>query len=745
MNVPQPTIDPKIRFLISIPDGKPEEATPFQGFAFSLCQSSGLLRFMQQMPTDIFELTPDVLPYRIARRIANEAPINWYGQSPRALRSHPFPVEAAFTVVLLDRNEKIAEYVDWMTSCPGPVTLVADDPAAHIQYSALTPESLRRRFLAVCADLRGLGTVSGVEQAEAAISSWVEPEARKLPFEIGGHGTIFPNAAALGVCGFKDIGVEPFKRHGEGEAAHLEQIILTANAIFDERDANPPSVANLIYPRTPDLNLYCPATYELKSAFSWRPELARKVRHSFATTLRIIEKQSGYSFEISSEAQRVALLGITDDALKNGEMPAPNPIMSIRQREVWLGTEAVGCLAASEIGAVVRLPNRMNRTRGVVRQFAQHYRSDRPEKLKRSELFRGLQRAISDGFPVELRPLIERSKDGIRIIADAHIEWLDVRGIPLGLRYNVSRIPVTPGNAFIDALSSQVPIQATPEDFRDILIVSGLPEGDIIAEQFRVAFEIFGKEWRDQIRIKWVRVTCRQELIDAINSFQGMMMLFDGHGSHKPDQPGVLWLGDEAVDVWSLRGEVHRAPPIVVLSACDTHAADRNHATVANGFLAMGCRSVLGSVFPLHASYAAMFAARLIYRVSHYVPAAIGLYKRSLTWLEIVSGMLRRQATTDIVRHLEMTGQLNQSLDLHNELHGIVDLNLDDPFHHLRIALLEKGIPEDRLDHEIHIAISSSSTISYLHLGRPETVYVNTPANLAKIAELADSASGDVP
>lgn len=739
MNVTQIKVDPKIRFLISVPDWKPEEATPFQGFAFSLCENSGLLRFISQMPTDIFELTPKVLPYRIARRIANEAPINWYGQSPRALRSHPFPVEAAFTLVLLDRSEKIADYADWMTSCPGPVTLVADDPAAHIQYSTLTLESLRQRFLAVCADLRVLGTVGDVELMEAAILSWLEPEARKLPFEIGGHGTIFPNATTLGVCGFKDIVVGPFKRHREGEPAHLEQIALTTNAVFDERDPNPPSVANLIYPRTPDLNLYCPATYELKSAFSWPPELDRKIRHSFATTLRMIEKQSGYSFEISSEAQRVALLGVTDDALKNGEMPAPNPMMSIRQKEIWLGTEAVGCLAASEISAVVRLPNRMNRTRGVVRQFAQHYRSDRPAKLKRSELFRNLQRAISDGFPNELRPLIERSKDGIRIIADAHIEWLDVRGIPLGLRYNVSRIPVTPGNAFIGTLSSPVPIQATPEDFRDILIVSGLPGGDIIAEQFRVAFEIFGKEWRDQIRVKWVRVTCRQELIDAINGFEGMMMLFDGHGSHKPDQPGMLWLGDEPVDVWSLRGEVHRVPPIVILSACDTHAADRNHATVASGFLALGSRSVMGSVFPLHASYAAMFAARLLYRVSDYIPAAIGLFKRSLTWSEVVSGMLRRQATTDIIRHLESVGLLSHTPDLHHQLHGIVDTATDDPFAQLHLALLDHGIPEDRLKQEIHIAIASSSTISYLHLGRPETIYINTPETLKKIAEFADS------
>jgi hypothetical protein len=415
--------------------------------------------------------------------------------------------------------------------------------------------------------------------------------------------------------------------------------------------------------------------------------------------------------------------------------------MGMRQLEIWLGTEAVSCLAASEIGAVVRLPNRLNLTRGLVRQFAQHYRANRPQMLRRSELFRGVQRAIAEGFPTELQAMIGRSQDGIRVIADAHIEWLDVRGIPLGLRYNVSRIPVTPGNAFIDTLSSPPPIHSTPEDFQDVLVVSGLPQVDIIARQFTIAFNTFGRQWRDKLRVNFVRVTSRQELIDAINAFEGMLMVFDGHGSHNPDQAGLLWLGEESVDVWSLLGDIQRPPPIVILSACDTHAADRNHATVANGFLALGSRSVLGSVFPLHASHAAMFTARLLYRVSDYIPAAIKLFKRSLTWLEVVSGMLRRQVTTDILRHLEAAGLIGKddSLDMHLQMHGLVDSQLDDPFSNVFQALLRYGIPKDRLDREIYNAIATSSTISYLHIGRPETILINTPTILRELAAEAAS------
>ena len=730
-------LDPKIRFIITVPDWRPEEATPFQGFAYSLCQNSGLLRFVQQMPTDIFELTPERLPIRIGRRIAGQTPINWYGQSPRALKSLPFPLESPFTVIMLDRSENVSDYVKWRANSPGIPTFVAVE-GGDLLYSELSFESLQQRFLDVCGQLAGR-PLENLGEAAAAVAAWEQPKERKLSYEIGGHGTIFPNASVLHVCGYRTVGAKPYSRHSEGEAAHIEQIVLTTNSVLDEREANPPSVANRVYPRSPDLNLFCPATYDLKSAFEFRPGVDRAVRRQMKIALKLLERQSTYFFETTTQAQNEVMIGTTSEALANGGQPKLSPVFFMRQREVWLAIEAVSCLAVSEVGSVVRLPNRINLTRGLVRQFAQHYRAERPQVLKRSELFRGVQRALADGFPAEFRELVNRSADGIRIIADAHVEWLDVGGFPLGLRYNVSRIPVTPGNLFIDVLSAPPQIQATPEDFYDILVISGLPEADIIAQQFKKAFEVFGELWEEKLRIKLVRVSSRQELVDAINAFEGMLMVFDGHGSHNPDYPGLLWLGDEAVNVWDLRGEVNRAPPIVILSACDTHAADRNHATVANGFLALGCRAVLASVFPLHASQAAVFTARLLYRVSEFVPAAVGMFKRSLTWLEVVSGMLRRQLTTDILRHLESVNLIpdKDSMAVHQSVTNLADVGgSDDPLSDVHQALLDYGIPPDRLSQEIQRAVASSSTISYLHLGRPETILINTVKNLEEVAGL---------
>lgn len=75
------------------------------------------------------------------------------------------------------------------------------------------------------------------------------------------------------------------------------------------------------------------------------------------------------------------------------------------------------------------------------------------------------------------------------------------------------------------------------------------------------------------------------DLVTALNEFDGPLVIFAGHRSHAEDQPAKLHLGDEAIDVWNLRPKIKRMPPIMVLSTCDTHVADRNHATTANGFM----------------------------------------------------------------------------------------------------------------------------------------------------------------
>jgi hypothetical protein len=119
--------------------------------------------------------------------------------------------------------------------------------------------------------------------------------------------------------------------------------------------------------------------------------------------------------------------------------------------------------------------------------------------------------------------------------------------------------------------------------------------------------------------------------------------------------------------VWTLRDDVTRIPPIVLLSACDTHAADRNHATTALGLLTLGSVTVLGSFFPLPAIDAAVFAARPIMRVVEFIPAAIKDFGRAVTWSEVTGGMLRMTLLSDFLRRLERGGLISHAQ--YNKVH----------------------------------------------------------------------------
>ena len=96
-----------------------------------------------------------------------------------------------------------------------------------------------------------------------------------------------------------------------------------------------------------------------------------------------------------------------------------------------------------------------------------------------------------------------------------------------------------------------------------------------------------------------VDVGNKVELVRALNAFDGIVVVYDGHaGQDRGTDLGVLHLRDEDVDIWSIRGEA-RIPPVVLLSACDTHPYDASHATVANGFLAAGAHTVLAAGIPV--------------------------------------------------------------------------------------------------------------------------------------------------
>jgi len=228
--------------------------------------------------------------------------------------------------------------------------------------------------------------------------------------------------------------------------------------------------------------------------------------------------------------------------------------------------------------------------------------------------------------------------------------------------------------------------------------------------------------------------------VAALNAFDGAMVIFDGHGSHEPDQPAVLHLKNSTVDIWSLRGRLDRAPPIIVLSACDTHAADRNHATTANGFLSLGARAVLSAVLPIDAIAAATLTSRLIWRIVGYLPLQIRRLERPVTWTEVIGGMLRLQLVTDMLRHFLRKGLIPKDQFEGHMMHCCMEVNLlkDDPFAEVRARLIGSGLDTSRVDRELRLAVATSSVISYRNIGRPETILIDDQSRLEGLTALPE-------
>lgn len=639
----------------------------------------------------------------------------------------PVPANAPFTVIILSSDQDAREYDKWAATCAVRPIIVAEK-GGDITYEELNPEYLRRRFLAMLDNLTPGIDASSIAEARDFLKAWVEVPTKEIGYRVGGHNTITPNIMVLASIGYFNVVDREFNDVERGIAPYIDQIIKTTRSILDIRHANGESDMHRILRPSIDLNLFAPAIYPDFFETSV-PDVSTEERKRFTLVREALQRQTGYNFWSASEGAKRALSNLD---LKTGEPMKDRPphlhfLAEMRRNDLNIGTDAVAALAVSEFSPVMRLPNDVNRTAGLVRKFAEQYRARTISPRKRMLAFREVQERMKVAVPAEFLEFVRSAEIGVRVIADAHLEWLDVDGIPLGIRKDLARVPVTPGNLFIDQVGMKEKIMLTPEGLQHVLVISALKRQDPISRMFDIAFGAFSEHWKEKLKIEYVEVSNVDEFVDAVNAFDGNVFVFDGHGAHRDNEAATLYLQSQPVDVWKLRGRIARMPPIVLLSACDTHAADRNHATVGNGFLALGARAVLASVFPLYAPTAATFIARLLYRISAYVEVAIGLNNRALTWLEIVSGMIRMQLRSDFDRALLKSNLISKEvfLDVGSRGNRAINGGSIDPFAEILQNYQDVGVSKQDLMRVIEMTIANSSAISYIHLGRPETISID--------------------
>lgn len=710
------SVSGKIRYLTVISNDDTRDTSPFQGFSPEIFGQTNLLESLVALPADAIEFA---LPFHgvLARRISGLGGWSWSALRQDQLEHFEIEVESPFFVVFPSPVVDRGLISRWASAqrIPPLIILPEDDDGHHAHYDIM-PSQVRDHVSSTLTFLRRARMDVDLRPIEECVEKYVERPERPAPIAFRLHNYTLPNQMALQGAGYSGV-AEPFMATVEQDC--ISAISTSAKAVLDVRRQVGVVEGFRDAPPSPDLILTSPSMY--RHVFKM---LDKPVGDAFdegdaiKTAFSFMRRRRGYTAQARPKEVEL-LLG----------SKAAQIVTHMRMEEMLLHSVSVGLRAAGTLAGVVRLPPEVDKGIGAITQLANHARGSRNLRTdKLIKTFSAVQEQLRRSVDQDLMQLILENTAGIKIVSNAPLEWLPVGGLPLGIRFDVSRTSSVPGNLMLQQLALPDQLIFSPKAFEHILVVSAFAEGDPIRSTLTGHLRQRCIDLKLKVAIEYATVRSEDELVERLNRYNGVVMIFDGHGGAGSDvEPGVLKVGEQDVDIWGLRGRI-RVPPIVILSACDTFAVDASHASVANGFLALGARTVLATFLPLSASLAAEFIARLVHRIADFVPSAINEYGRAVRWSEVVSGMFRMQMLRDILRFFLRESRITDEQYQRLHIDSNYDINTLDRnwLERLFDAMVSLGVGDPIFVRLLASkAVPLSESIRYLQLGNPEFILID--------------------
>ena len=718
-------IDPRILYCLVLPDDDPYKTSPFQGFSPGWTELTWAMLRIVELPADIFEPALPSQSVR-ARRIGGTGGWHWFPLSQRALLDLEIPRNTPFWVIFSGTPNVASAVSSWAESqIVRPLHVTPVPSQGTISADKLNTTKIGEHIDATLKLLQQRDSALDCTELTSVRSEWRDKVHIDSVFPRRAHNCTLPNHMVLEAAGFRFKDVVPLI--GQSMEPYTTAIRETVESVRTLRQDVGYVPGFRLTPPHPALILTSPALY--RHAY-WSAQMFSQEKteehESVNSVIQFFQRQKTFHWNLDQK-QHQRLLASRE----------ARDVIRIRQQELEVYTLAVGLRAASTLAATIRVPPAVNRTAGVVRRMATYDRNAETFDSQRFvRLFATVQKALEDAVGSELLELISETEGGIKLVTDAPLEWLPIKGLPLGLRYDCSRVTAIPGNLMVGELVLPNSLHFHADDFTNVLVISAFDATDPIRYLIQGALNTGEQMWRDRLTIRTTEVHHEGEFCDALNAYDGNILVFDGHGRHDEGTEGAtLSIGDSDVDVWSLRGKA-RIPPVVVLSACDTQAADRSHATTANAFLAAGARAVLGTLLPIEAGRAAVFIGRMLYRLADFFPATIGVRGEAIQWSEFVSGMLRMQLLTDLLRPYLENGLLNPEEYDNIHFRGNVEINLRRSDWFDVVTYLTSEHTELQLNHvqnDFRSRIPVSDTVRYVHMGNPETILVDDSSTMDRV------------
>jgi len=243
-------------------------------------------------------------------------------------------------------------------------------------------------------------------------------------------------------------------------------------------------------------------------------------------------------------------------------------------------------------------------------------------------------RALLAALPLQVRDFLNSTRTySVKFISDLPLEWLVIDDVPLMFRHTLSRLPLTPGNAlFAHANACREDLQLGPEEAQRVLVCNCLSPNDPLFRYPQVFSRALEKMGLHHSYVEPARV---EQYAASICEHKPYILVHWGHGSYDRAQDrGYLHIRGERTEIWNLRGSA--VPPIVLLAACETAAIAETHNNPANGWLALGARSVLATYFPVEADLTNVLFTRIFANLLEAVHGKQQLH----SWAVIISKTL---------------------------------------------------------------------------------------------------------
>ena len=704
----------RISYVLVMEDDRLEDMTPFQGFGASWTPLLWALGVLVEMPESVVQPAWPVDKV-ITARMGGAALFAWRPMMVGALETLALD-EVGFCVVLLSASEAAAaRAARWAVAQPRPVLHVSSTRhPGTVPMETFDREALRA-FCRSIFDAFGQ-TISAprLEMALAMLDRWQAV----TPIDTGiaeiGHNCALPNQMVLKRSGHGFASQVPHWSSVE-EDDYTRVVIESAEAVMAMRDAVGLSDINRLFLPQPHVVLTEPALY--RGSYKREAFDMRRMSPGGRVALRRVQNQAGLAHAIDKKDLQAML-----------EDPVAGGISAARAAELKIHALGVGLMAAQACAAVVRLRPAVNQVFPTLSNFARNIRAATPEaRFKSPRLFAKVQRDLANAVGPERIAFIERHGGPITIVADAPLELLPIGGLPLGLRYDCSRINATPGNLMMGEMVRRSSLNLSPKELSRVLVVSSFSEVDPLRNLMHTAVEAVAPMLDGRVEVTFARVDSEDAFVDAVNASKAAILVIDSHGV-ADDGHGVggLQIGGKSMNVWALRPRL-RCPPIVILSACDTHGMDaRSHSTVGNSFLAVGARAVLATQLPIGGVEAGVFVGRLLYRLAEFLPAALRARRRVLNWSETVTGMLRMTLASELCAAFLKATAAARAEEIATAAN--MDINMGEPawFDRL-VGRIADEIGADRrdVDAKVQAVISRSEAIRYVHLGHPADIFID--------------------